>query len=103
MNAPDAESEAVGRKESGRLATSSPPPDSGLSLSDLINWATYPEEGEPLDFVADEGVLPRIGGYELLAQIGRGGMGIIYKARHIDSKRIVAVKVMQSHGVHTPE
>jgi serine/threonine protein kinase/Tfp pilus assembly protein PilF len=34
----------------------------------------------------------RLGNYEILGEIGRGGMGIIYRARQRHSQRIVAVK-----------
>lgn len=37
----------------------------------------------------------RIGVYEVLACIGGGGMGTVYKARHPHMKRIVAIKVLQ--------
>src|SRR5438876_7198957 len=45
----------------------------------------------------------RLGHYEILAEIGRGGMGGIYRARPPHSRRIVAVKRILAHQVNSHE
>jgi len=87
-----------------RMFDGEPPEASGPAEEDLSKPQGEVKASLPLDFSvgapapsADEtGLPPDIEGYRIIERIGEGGMGTVWRAEQLSTKRHVALKVMAS-------
>jgi serine/threonine-protein kinase len=71
-------------------------------LDVLFPPSIWPEGRTPSSSL-DDTVLPRISGYEVIEVLGRGGVGVVYKALHQRLNRHVALKMLLSGQHASPD
>jgi serine/threonine protein kinase len=75
----------------GRFPALADPIRTQFEVDEMMGGSTQPAS----DF-DDPSPPPAPPGYEILQEIGRGGMGVVYKARQIALDRLVALKMIRS-------